>query len=64
MIQPVTVGMVKYPTIPIIIKMIYTVFEVSGMKVGSDSISISRSNIRDCIRASIELKRSATGSQR
>ena len=30
MIQLATVGMVKYPNIPMIKKMMYTVFELSG----------------------------------
>ena len=62
MIQLATVGMVKYPNIPMIKKMMYTVFELSGMKVGSLIASMSRVSISTWMRASTELNRSLTGS--
>src|SRR5690606_3387211 len=45
-------------------KMIYTVLDVSGIYVGSASISISRSSISDCIFASMELNISDMGNHR
>lgn len=41
MIQFATVGIVKYPNIPIIRNTMYTVLLLSGMKVGSLIASIS-----------------------
>ena len=61
-IQLETVGIVKYPNIPMIKKMMYTVFELSGMKVGSLIASMSRVSISTWMRASTELNRSLTGS--
>ena len=45
-------------------KMMYTALEVSGIKVGSESCSMSRSSMRDCILASMALNKSDTGSHR
>ena len=41
MIQFATVGIVKYPNIPIIRNTMYTVFVLSGIKVGSLIASMS-----------------------
>ena len=65
MIHPATVGIVKYPMIPIIINRIYAVLLPSistfGLFVSSE---MSFCNISTCILASIVENRSATGSQR
>src|SRR5690606_41613527 len=56
-IHPVTVGIVKYLTIPMIIKLIYTVFEVSGIMVGSDNICMSSYYINYRFLVCIEINR-------
>ena len=64
MIHVDTVGMVKYPTMAISMKMMYAEPLMSGTKEGSPSEAMSFSIISTWMRASTELNRSDMGSHR